>query len=91
MDGTWKMRQYWGGFQQGDIALSGFNPDVPEEVRNKVLAEKARLERGEDDIFAGPLYDQNGTLRVPKGKKPSDQELLAMDWLVKGVNGTLPK
>ena len=38
--------------------------------------------------FQGPLYDQSGKLRVPKGKRMSLPEILSMDWLVKGVEGS---
>ena len=38
--------------------------------------------------FQGPIYDQSGKLRVPKGKKLSLDDILAMNWLVKGVVGS---
>ena len=38
--------------------------------------------------FAGPLYDQKGKLRVPKGKRLTVKDLYAMNWLVKGVIGS---
>ena len=38
--------------------------------------------------FTGPLYDQSGKLRVPKGKKMTLKQLYAMNWLVKGVIGS---
>ena len=60
-------------------------------VRRKVLAAKQKLEAGEDDIFAGPLYDQDGQLMVPEGQKASDKDLLTMRWLVKGVSGSIPQ
>jgi basic membrane lipoprotein Med (substrate-binding protein (PBP1-ABC) superfamily) len=91
MDGTWKADEYWGGFDKNDIILSDFNAAVPEEVQQKVLAAKKKLEAGEDDIFAGPLYDQQGNLMVPEGQKASDKDLLTMRWLVKGVNGSIPQ
>ncbi len=87
---TWKPEAYWGGFDHHDILLTAFNPSVPPAVRQKVLAQKALLEKGIDTIFAGPLYDQHGKLRVPAGSKASDKELLTMRWLVKGVRGSIP-
>ncbi len=90
LDGTWKPGEYWGGFDRENIVLSDFHASVPEEVRRKVLAEKEKLASGEDDIFAGPLYDQAGTLMVPEGGKASDKDLLTMRWLVRGVSGSIP-
>lgn len=89
-NGTWKPQEYWGGFDKNNIILSDFHPSVPADVRQKVLAEKEKLVRGEDAIFAGPLYDQNGKLMVPAGKVATDKELLTMRWLIKGVSGKLP-
>ena len=43
--------------------------------------------------FTGPLYDQNGKLRVPKGVTMQvltggTNSLYGMNWLVKGVIGS---
>ena len=38
--------------------------------------------------FTGPLYDQKGKLRVPKGKRMTLQQILTVDWLVQGVIGS---
>lgn len=91
MDGAWKSSAYWGGFDKGNIVMSDFHASVPEDVRHKVAAAKARLEAGEDAIFAGPLYDQKGKLMVPEGGQASDKDLLTMRWLVKGVKGSIPE
>jgi basic membrane lipoprotein Med (substrate-binding protein (PBP1-ABC) superfamily) len=91
MGGTWKSSAYWGGFDKNNIVLSDFHSSVPEDVRQKVLAAKKKLEAGQDDIFAGPLYDQQGKLMVPEGQKASDKDLLTMRWLVKGVSGSIPQ
>jgi basic membrane lipoprotein Med (substrate-binding protein (PBP1-ABC) superfamily) len=91
MQGTWQPSAYWGGFAQNNIVLSDFHASVPEDVRQKVLAAKQKLAAGRDDIFAGPLYDQQGNLMVPEGQKASDQDLLTMRWLVKGVSGSIPQ
>ncbi|HPE37762.1 MAG TPA: BMP family ABC transporter substrate-binding protein, partial [Spirochaetales bacterium] len=91
LDGKWSVRQYWGGFEQDGVALSAFNAKVPQDVQAKVLAEKAKLAKGEDDIFAGPLAAQNGTVMIPTGSKATDAQILSMGWLVQGVAGTLPR
>ena len=91
LDGTWKPREYFGGFEDGIIGLSEFHSSVPAEVRRRVLAEKARMEKGRDNSFAGPIKDQSGKVVIPAGKKATDQELLTMQWFVEGVSGTIPK
>ena len=47
-----------------------------------------QLKNGSFYEFEGPLYDQSGKLRVKKGKRLTVNELYAMDWLVKGVEGS---
>lgn len=91
LDGTWKAREYFGGFEDGVIALSEFHASVPQEVRRRVLAEKAKMEKGKDNSFAGPITDQSGKIVIPAGKKATDQDLLTMQWFVQGVSGSIPK
>jgi basic membrane protein A len=90
MAGTWKPEESWWGFDKKGVKLSPFNASVPDSVRQKVMAEKALLEKGVDNIFAGPIRDQSGKEMIPSGKKASDQELLTMRWLVEGVSGKIP-
>jgi basic membrane protein A and related proteins len=85
--GTWEPQEYWGGFENDDVILTDFHTSVPATVRKKVLAEKKKLQQGDDTIFAGPLYSNSGKLMIPAGKKATDKELLTMRWLVKGVSG----
>ncbi|OYT52674.1 BMP family ABC transporter substrate-binding protein [Candidatus Bathyarchaeota archaeon ex4484_135] len=42
------------------------------------------------DPFMGPLYDQDGNLRVPAGERLGHDELWTMMWFVKWVIGTIP-
>jgi basic membrane lipoprotein Med (substrate-binding protein (PBP1-ABC) superfamily) len=60
IDGSWNNTPYWGGMEDDGIILSSFHSSVPSEVKQKVLAEQARLAGGEDTIFAGPVLDQQG-------------------------------
>ena len=88
--GTWKSGETFTGFEGGGVELAPFGKAVPRAVRRKVLALQAKMAKGDDMSFAGPVFDQAGTLRVPQGAKAPDEALLSMDWLVKGVKGTLP-
>ncbi|MBW1972669.1 MAG: BMP family ABC transporter substrate-binding protein [Deltaproteobacteria bacterium] len=90
INGTWKPREYWGGFDKSNVKLSPFHPSVPENVRKKVLKELEKLKRGEDNIFKGPIKNQKGEIVIPAGKKATDKDLLIMRWLVEGVAGKIP-
>lgn len=88
--GTWKNDQVFTGFEAGGVGLAPFGKAVPKAVADKVQALKARMVKGEDMSFTGPIVDQAGAERVRKGEKASDKELLSMRWFVKGVSGKLP-
>jgi basic membrane lipoprotein Med (substrate-binding protein (PBP1-ABC) superfamily) len=90
MAGTWRPAEVWWGFEKQGNKLSRFHAAVTDEVRQKVLAEKAKLEQGIDNIFAGPINDQLGKEVIPAGQKASDKDLLTMRWLVEGVAGKIP-
>ncbi|HHY66294.1 MAG TPA: BMP family ABC transporter substrate-binding protein [Alicyclobacillus sp.] len=91
MNGTWKSEQYWGGIKDGIVDLAPFGKNVPEDVRTLVAREKAKILNGELDPFQGPIYDSSGKLRVPQGSKLGDEDILKMNWFVKGVEGVLPQ
>jgi basic membrane lipoprotein Med (substrate-binding protein (PBP1-ABC) superfamily) len=91
MDGSWNNTPYWGGVEDEGIILSSFNDSVPAEVKDKVLAEQAKLAQGEDNIFAGPVLDQDGKELWKAGEKAADKDLLTMRVLVKGVSGKIPE
>lgn len=91
LSGTWNNAPYWGGMEDGAIVMSSFNASVPSAVKEKVLAEQARLEKGQDNIFAGPVYDQKGKEVWKAGEQATDQELLTMRFFVQGVAGKIPE
>jgi basic membrane lipoprotein Med (substrate-binding protein (PBP1-ABC) superfamily) len=89
--GTWRSEELFTGFEAGGVGLAPFGKAVPRAVAAKVLALKAKMAKGQDMSFVGPIIDQAGAERVKKGEKASDQELLSMLWFVKGVSGALPQ
>jgi basic membrane protein A len=88
IDGTWKSGSYWGDFNDKFIALAPFGSGVSAKTRAAIAAKMAAIKKGTFYEFQGPIYDQSGKLRVPKGKKLGLSDILAMNWLVKGVVGS---
>jgi len=92
MDGSWKSQFYYGSIKDGLITLAPFGPNVSAKTKALIAAKKQAIVSGKFYEFAGPLYDQSGKLKVPAGKKLSVQpDLYAMNWLVKGMIGSIPK
>ncbi len=88
MDGTWKTGFYYGSMKDGMVGLAPYGPKVSAKTKALIAAKKAAIVSGKAHEFRGPLYDQSGKLRVPKGKQMTVKELYAMDWLVKGIVGS---
>jgi basic membrane protein A len=90
-DGTWKSSSYWGDMNDGLVTLAPFNPAVPDDLKKLVEEEKKALMEGKYDVFDGPVKDQKGNLMIKEGQKPkpTDKELLEMNWLVEGVVGEI--
>ncbi len=90
-DGTWTSGDFNGGLETGVVRLAPLSDLVPPEVKALIEAQAARIRSGELDIFAGPIRDRDGAIRVPEGSSLPDADQLTMDWFVEGVQGTIPR
>ena len=88
MAGTWKTGFYYGSIKDGFTKLAPYGPSVSAATKAAIAKKMQQIESGSFYEFAGPLYDQSGKLRVPKGKRMSVNDLYGMSWLVKGVIGS---
>jgi len=88
MSENWKSESIWWGLKQGAVDIAPFGPMVPEKLRQKVLRKKKDILFDNFAIFTGPIIDQAGNIRIPKGKQATDDDLLSMNWFLKGVVGT---
>src|ERR671924_1397956 len=82
MNGTWKSGFYYGSIKDGFTGLAPFGPKVSAKTKAKIMAKMAAIRNGKFYEFAGPIWDQKGKLRVPKGKRLTVKDLYKMDWLV---------
>ena len=86
--GEWSNGNYWYGLDSGLVGIAPFGKMVPQDVRDRVNAAQEDIKAGKLTVFAGPVRDQKGEVRVPEGQVAPDQDLLSMDWFVEGVIGT---
>jgi len=89
MDKTWKSEAYWGGVDQGIVALAPLSDKVPADVKQLVTDKQEAIKNGSLYIFEGPLKAQDGTVKIKEGQKMTDVEMLSMDWFVAGVDGKI--
>ncbi len=88
LDGTWKPIFLRCGIADGCMAIAPFGPKVPQEVKDLVATKQAEIDAGTLVVFAGPIVDQDGTVRVAQGEVLSPDAMSATDWFVKGVVGS---
>lgn len=91
MDGTWESKDTWGGLDSGMVSMADYGPKVPEDVKKEADAVIEKIKSGEFQIFAGPIKDNQGTVRIKEGEVASDKDLLSMDWYIEGIDAQLPK
>ena len=89
-DGTWDNIPYWGSMADGFINLADFGPAVPSDVAEMVNARRAEIEAGNFDVFVGPIVDHDGNLQVPDGEPASLEHIWGVDYVLDGIEGTLP-
>jgi len=90
-NGEWETHAYWGHMADGIMDLAPFGDMVPQEVQDEGNAAKEQIISGELHPCTGPINDNAGELRVEEGQIMTDEELLAIDWLVEGVVGEIPE
>ena len=86
--GDWKTGSYYGGIKDGFVHLAPFGKGVTEETQQLIADKQAAIADGSFYEFTGPLTDQAGKVQVPEGEKMTLDQILSMDWFVKGVEGS---
>ena len=88
MAGTWKSEQYYGNMKDGLVKLSPVAASVPQDVRTQIEDTQKKIISGDFAPFTGPITKQDGSSAYAAGAKATLEELLKMDYFVKGVNGS---
>ncbi len=90
LDGTWVSEQFYGDMAGGLVNLADFGASVAEETQEMISAKQQEIIDGSFEVFTGPVTDQSGEVRIPEGETAPLEDLLAMDYLVEGVEGEIP-
>jgi basic membrane protein A and related proteins len=91
IDGKWTPEPIYGTMAEDTMALAPFGEAVPEDLRSKVAAKEQEIRSGAFNPFTGPIRDQKGNVVVPEGKSATLKELLETNYLVEGVQGSIPQ
>jgi basic membrane protein A and related proteins len=88
MNGTWKTGNYYGTIKDGFTTLAPYGKKVSAKTKKLIAQQRALIVSGKWNEFQGPIYDQNGKLRIKPGKRPTFNDLYSMSYLVRGVVGS---
>jgi simple sugar transport system substrate-binding protein len=94
LGGSWKSGNVWGGIKEGMIRVGDFGPKVPKPVQDEVLARQQDIASGKLRPFAAmaaDVRDNEGHVVIGKGAALTDAQILGMNWLVEGVQGSLSR
>jgi basic membrane lipoprotein Med (substrate-binding protein (PBP1-ABC) superfamily) len=91
MNKTWTNQHVSGGFKEGYVSLAPFGPAVDSAAQKSAREMVDKISSQKFQVFTGPLYDVEGRERVPAGKALTTEDILKLDWVVRGVNGVPTK
>jgi basic membrane protein A len=89
LDGNWKQENYYGNIKDGLVDLVPLTANAPEGAQTAVDKAKAAIVDGSLNVFAGPIKDQTGAVKVPAGTAMTMDQMMSFDWFVKGVEGKI--
>ena len=94
--GTWdagkdggKAVNYWWGLDSGVIDVQ-LGLALPDGVKRMALLLKDAIVRKSFDPFACKILDQDGQVRCDGSRSLTPEEIVQMDWLCQGVEGSIP-
>ena len=86
LQGRFQGVNYWESMDTGIVKLTKLSDRVKPGIRYAVVTAKAKLMKGGFDVFYGPVYDNNGELRINEGENISDKTMMYdFKWYVEGV------
>ena len=89
MDQKGSAINYWWGLSSRAVEFT-CTDQVPAGTRRLVQMLKSAIIDNRLSVFEGPIYDQDGVLRVKEGESLSPIQIVQMDWLVSNVVGSIP-
>ena len=90
LNGTFTGGDFRGGLADGAVKVVAWGAKLSEAQKAEILAVEAAMIAGKAHAFAGPITDQSGTLRVAEGENLADADIFGMNWLVAGIDGSMP-
>ncbi|HZB37462.1 MAG TPA: BMP family ABC transporter substrate-binding protein, partial [Beijerinckiaceae bacterium] len=91
LDGSWKSGDVWGGLDSGMVMMAPYK-NMPEDVKKMAEETEKAIKSGQLNPFKCPLAKQDGAAVECKGTNAlSDEQILSMNFYVKGIDDKLPQ
>jgi basic membrane protein A len=92
MAGTWTGgRHTVNGIKEKMVVLTPLNKSVPPDVARLFEDKQREIADGKLVPFAGPIKDNTGAVKLASGSQLTHEQLMAINWYVEGVDGSIPK
>jgi simple sugar transport system substrate-binding protein len=91
LDGTWKSQDTWHGLKEGMVVMAPYK-NMPDDVKKLAQETEAAIKAGTLNPFKCPITGQDGKEIECKGQGAlSDEQILSMNFYVKGIDDKLPQ
>jgi basic membrane protein A len=91
LDGTWKSEDTWGGLAAKMVVMSPYK-NMPDDVKKLAEETETAIRSGRLNPFKCPITRQDGAAVECKGNGAlSDEQVLGMNFYVKGIDDKLPQ
>jgi basic membrane protein A and related proteins len=91
LDGTWKSEDTWGGLKEKMVIMAPYK-NMPDDLKKMAEETEAAIRDGKLNPFKCPVVKQDGTTVECKGSGAlSDEQVLGMNFYVKGIDDKLPQ
>lgn len=91
LDGTWKSQDTWGGLDAAMVVMAPYK-NMPDDVKKMAEETEAAIKSGKLNPFKCPVVKQDGSQVECKGNGAlSDEQVLGMNFYVKGIDDKLPQ
>ncbi len=91
LDGKWESKDTWGGLDSGMVLMAPYK-NMPDDVKKMAQETEAAIKTGKLNPFKCPVLGQDGKpIECKGGTALSDEQVLSMNFYVKGIDDKLPQ
>jgi len=91
LDGKWTSTDTWDGMKEGMVVMAPFT-NMPDDVKKMAEDTVAAIKAGTLHPFKCPVTDQSGKeVECKGGTHLADDQILGMNWYIKGIDEKVPQ